>query len=120
MSEAVKLTLRSVTGQDLDARIWLPEGEPIGVLQLVHGMAEHIDRYDATAKALNKAGFIVTGHTHLGHGEKAPILGYFGDTRGWQNLIDEVHELRKEIRSKYPGLPWFILGHSMGSFVVRC
>lgn len=120
MSEAIKLNMKSVTGQELDVRLWLPEGKPAGILQLVHGMAEHIDRYDATAKELNKAGLIVTGHTHLGHGEKAPVPGYFGEKNGWQNLLDDIHRLREETQEKYPGLPYIILGHSMGSFLVRC
>lgn len=120
MSEAVKLVLKSVTGQNLDARIWLPACQPIAVLQLVHGMAEHIDRYDATAKALNEYGVIVTGHTHLGHGTKTPVPGYFGEKGGWQNLLEDIHRLREKTQSQYPNLPYILLGHSMGSFLVRC
>lgn len=111
---------RSVTGQKLDRRLWKGEGTPKAVLQLVHGMAEHIDRYDAPARALAEAGFVVVGHTHLGHGGKADTLGHFGKEHGWQNLIDDVHSLRIATQSYYPGVPYFILGHSMGSFVTRC
>ncbi len=114
------LPLTSTTGQALDARLWLPEGEIRAVVQLVHGMAEHIDRYDAPARALAEAGFAVVGHTHLGHGPKAVIQGHFADADGWQRLIDDVHRLRLTAQERFPGLPYFILGHSMGSFVTRC
>ena len=56
MIEMQKGIFRSVTGQKLDRRLWLPEGEPKAVVQLVHGMAEHIDRYDAPARALTAGG----------------------------------------------------------------
>ena len=87
MAEAIRGNFRSVTGQELDKRLWLPEGAPKGIVQFVHGMAEHIDRYDAPAKALNQAGFIVVGHTHLGHGQNAVVKGYFAENDGWDALI---------------------------------
>ena len=116
---AVYETFRSVTGQELEKALWPAEGVPKGVVQFVHGMAEHISRYDAAAQALNAAGYTVVGHTHLGHGEKAPLLGYFAGKNGWDALIEDVHALRLETRKAYPGMPYFLLGHSMGSFVVR-
>ena len=119
MIEMQKGVFRSVTGQKLDRRLWLPEGEPRAVVQFVHGMAEHIDRYDAAARALASAGFAVTGHSHLGHGPKAEIKGFFADKNGWQCLIDDVHTLRTQTQAYFPGKPYFLLGHSMGSFVVR-
>ena len=114
-----RFTFPSVTGQPLDARLWLPEGAPVAVVQLVHGMAEHIDRYDRPARALCAAGFAVVGHTHLGHGPAAPVKGYFGD-HGWDNLIADVHTLRGLTAERFPGVPYVILGHSMGSFITRC
>ncbi len=113
-------TFPSVTGQQLQARRWIPEGNIRGIVQLVHGMAEHIDRYDGVSQALTAAGFLVTGHNHLGHGEGTPLRGHFADENGWQALIDDVHTLRGLTEKSYPGLPCFLLGHSMGSFVVRC
>ena len=62
MAETIRGNFRSVTGQELEKRLWPAEGQPKAVVQFVHGMAEHIDRYDAPAKALNQAGFIVVGH----------------------------------------------------------
>lgn len=119
MSAAIQATFPSVAGQQLEKRLWLPEGEPKAILQLVHGMAEYIDRYDETAKQMNEAGFLVVGHTHLGHGPGAQQLGHFSKKNGWDALIDDTHALRKETAAAYPNLPYFLLGHSMGSFVVR-
>lgn len=114
---AVYGTFASATGQTLERVLWPTEGTPRGVVQLVHGMAEHISRYDAAAQALNAAGYAVVGHTHPGHGEKAPLLGYWEN--GWDALIEDVHALRLETQKEYAGAPYFLLGHSMGSFVVR-
>lgn len=111
----------SVTGKPIAWRLWTPDnGKVRGLVQFVHGMAEHIDRYDGAAKALTDAGYAVIGHTHLGHGEVADILGYFGEKNGWQNLIDDVHAIRKKGQKLYPDVPYYLLGHSMGSFIVRC
>lgn len=64
-----------------------------------------------------RPGYAVVGHTHPGHGEKAPLLGYWEN--GWDALIEDVHALRLETQKEYAGAPYFLLGHSMGSFVVR-
>ena len=120
MAACGKFTFSSTAGPALEARLWQPEGEPRAVVQLVHGMAEHIDRYDPVARQLNRAGLAVVGHTHLGHGPRAQRQGYFADHDGWQHLIDDVHRLRGIAREQFPGLPYLLLGHSMGSFVTRC
>ncbi len=114
------LSFQSVQGQLLQGRKWIPDGSPRGIVQLVHGMAEHIDRYDQAASFLNSRGFLVVGHNHLGHGDGAPLPGYFGDRDGWRALVEDVHTLREKVQAEHPGLPYFLLGHSMGSFVVRC
>ncbi|MGN1020940.1 MAG: alpha/beta fold hydrolase [Aristaeellaceae bacterium] len=120
MAACGKFTFSSTAGPALDARLWRPEGSPRAVVQLVHGMAEHIDRYDPVARRLNRAGLAVVGHTHLGHGPRAQRQGYFADHDGWQHLIDDVHRLRGIAQEQFPGLPYLLLGHSMGSFVTRC
>lgn len=119
MGDWEKIELTSVTGAALDARLWRPEGGPVGVVQLVHGMSEHIARYDEAARALCAAGYAVVGHTHLGHGEQAQRLGYFAEDGGWDALVGDVHRLRQQTQALFPGKPYFMLGHSMGSFVVR-
>ncbi len=117
--EAILGVLTSVTGAPMEKREWHPQGAPRAVVQIVHGMAEHIARYDAFARRLNEAGFLVVGHTYLGHGEQAETLGWFADRDGWDALVEDVHALRRETQKAYPKIPYFLLGHSMGSFVVR-
>jgi alpha-beta hydrolase superfamily lysophospholipase len=116
---AVSGVLTSVTGARLERREWRPQGAPRAVVQIVHGMAEHIARYDALAQRLNEAGFLVVGHTHLGHGDQAETLGWFASHGGWDALVEDVHILRGETQRAYPDTPYFLLGHSMGSFIVR-
>lgn len=99
---------------------WVPAGEPRAVLQLVHGMCEHIARYDEFGRYLASRGVLVVGHSHLGHGLTAKNedeLGWFGEPDGNQYLIGDIHRLREQ--SRRPGIPYFILGHSMGSFLTR-
>lgn len=107
---------------DLYGRIDLPECfPPKGILQVVHGMIDHIDRYEDFMKLAAAAGYIVCGHDHLGHGKTAlpGDLGYIADENGWQFLLEDTVAFGKEIRSRYPGLPHFLIGHSMGSLVSR-
>ena len=81
---------------------------------------KHVIISIAPATYLAGQGFLVVGHTHLGHGPKATVKGYFAPENGWQRLIDDVHVLRQRTQAEHPGLPYFLLGHSMGSFVTRC
>ena len=101
---------------------WLPEGEPVGVYQIAHGVAEYALRYEPFAEFLNSKGFVVVANDHIGHGlsvaEGAAAL-YFGEKDGWTHVVDDMFELRKRTGQKYPGLPYFLMGHSMGSFLTR-
>ena len=109
-----------VTGIHADE--WIPEGEVKAVLQICHGMTEYINRYDEFACFLNGYGIYVTGHDHLGHGESVQgkdDYGYFHVKKGNQYVIGDIHKLRGITMRKYPEVPYFILGHSMGSFLVR-
>ena len=112
-------TYLSSTGKTRKATLWGEVANPRGIVQLVHGMAEHIDRYEDTAKFLNGQGFVVVGHNHPGHGADASIPGYFADKNGWDALLWDIHVIREEMQRCYPGLPYFLLGHSMGSFAAR-
>lgn len=106
------------------ARTWLSNANaPKAVVQLVHGMAEHIDRYDEFARFLAARGFAVCGHDHLGHGKSVTddeLLGHMPMKHGKDILIEDVHALNNIISKRYAELPYFIFGHSMGSFVTRC
>jgi len=102
------------------AREWVPEGTPRGVVQIVHGVAEHIGRYDPAARFLASRGYLVCGEDHLGHGLTAGgKFGYFGPKNGWDLVARDVRRLRELAGEKHPGLPFVILGHSMGSFLTR-
>lgn len=101
---------------------WQPDGEPKAVFQITHGMIEHMDRYDGLGEYLSSRGFYVVGHDHLGHGKTAAVpedLGYFADKNGDRLLLGDMHELRRITSEKYPDLPYFMLGHSMGSYFLR-
>lgn len=101
---------------------WRPEGEAVAVLQLVHGMTEHIRRYDEFARFLAAQGIAVVGHDQLGHGETAGAverLGYFAKEKGEVYLIQDIRRVHHLTEKWYPGVPNLLMGHSMGSFMVR-
>lgn len=101
---------------------WLPEDEPKGVLQICHGMVEYIERYHEFAEYLCRHGYYVTGHDHLGHGKSVKDeteYGYFPKKNGNRCVIGDNHQLRMITSKKYPGVPYLMLGHSMGSFLLR-
>lgn len=107
---------------NLNVIIWETEKEPIGVLQIVHGMAEYIDRYDNFAKYMTEHGFNVIGHDHLGHGYSVSDehdYGFFAEENGDKIIIEDMHSVTQFAREKWEELPNFILGHSMGSFCLR-
>lgn len=101
---------------------WLPEGQPRGVVQIVHGISEYVERYDRFARFLAGQGFVVCGEDHLGHGRTGEAdgeFGYFAESQGWDKVLTDIHALRESMRADYPGLPYFLFGHSMGSFLTR-
>lgn len=101
---------------------YLPDGEIKAILQISHGMQEFIDRYDNFASFLCDHGFLVTGNDHLGHGgsiNSEDDWGFFAENDGNRALLDDLYELTKLTKKKYPNVPYFLLGHSMGSFYAR-
>lgn len=101
---------------------WIPDGEVRAVLQVAHGMIEHIERYREFASWLAGQGILVYGHDHLGHGKTAvekEDFGYFGTKGGGACVIKDIRRLTIYGKKKYPGVKHFLLGHSMGSFMVR-
>ena len=123
MARMSEFTFLSSDGQTaLSAREYLPEGDPVGIVQIVHGIAEHIARYDAFAAFLAEHGYIVVLHDQLGHGKSAPDeahLGFFSEENGWEKAVQDIRSLHDKTAAKYPGKPYFIFGHSMGSFLLR-
>lgn len=124
MTNMTEFTFLSTDGKtQLHGMRWEPEGGSVrAVLQICHGVAEHIARYDAFARYLNSLGIAVVGHDHLGHGLSLPEGGtpvYFGESNTWNTVVDDIYVLHQRIRLWYPDVPLCIMGHSMGSFLTR-
>jgi alpha-beta hydrolase superfamily lysophospholipase len=101
---------------------WKPEGEVRAVLQICHGMVEYIRRYDEFAQFLCGEGYYVVGNDHLGHGKSIQAkseYGFFNEKYGNACVLGDMHTLRQRTEKKYPGVPYFMLGHSMGSSLLR-
>lgn len=114
----------SVSGlADIHAAAYLPDnGEIKAVLQVAHGMAEHLERYEKFAAALCDLGIALYINDHLGHGQSvasAAELGYFGTEDGWKSFVEDCHKLSLIAKEENPGKPLIFFGHSMGSFVAR-
>ncbi len=111
-------------GATLNVLLCLPEGRPQAVLQMTHGMVEYIGRYEQLACWLADRGVAAVGHDHLGHGGSVVSreeYGYFGRPDGNRLLLDDIHRVTRWAKAlpELEGLPWFLLGHSMGSFYAR-
>ena len=124
MTNMTEFTFLSTDGKtQLHGMRWEPEGGSVrAALQICHGVAEHIARYDAFARYLNDLGIAVVGHDHLGHGLSLPEGGtpvYFGEGNTWNTVVDDIYVLHQRIRLWYPDVPLCIMGHSMGSFLTR-
>ncbi len=120
--EKQELTLKSnFDGLTLGVSVRIPE-HPAGILQLVHGMAEHRERYHDFMDYCAEQGLVVVIHDHRGHGASVASeedYGYFGEN-GIEGIIQDAHQVTEYTRSRFPGLPLTLFGHSMGSLVVRC
>ena len=101
---------------------WTPGPHPRGVVQIAHGVSEYGRRYEPFARFLCERGFAVVAQDHLGHGlsvaEGQPRI-YFGPERGWDHVVDDLAALRERTASVFSGVPYFLFGHSMGSFLTR-
>ncbi len=116
-------TYKDKNGAEIFVRKWSPENfKTKATLQIIHGMAEHSGRYNEFAEFLTEEGFVVYANDHKGHGEtgkNSNSLGYFAPQNGWLQVLDDVFELSKIIKSENPDKKHFMLGHSMGSFILR-
>ena len=102
--------------------IYIPQGEAKGIFHLVHGMREHIGRYDGFMSTLAENGYIVAGYDNLGHGASVnndSELGFIAEKKGYNLLAEDVYNFGKKLRKNNKGLPFILMGHSMGSFIVR-
>ena len=121
--QMIDLHYRSKDGiTDIYTCMWLPEGKPRGIIQVIHGMIEHIGRYQYFAEALCDQGYIVVGHDQLGHGRSVLSrndYGFFSKNDPSDTLIRDIHQLRVNMQKRYPDLPYIMVGHSMGSYLLR-
>ncbi|MEA4955639.1 MAG: alpha/beta fold hydrolase, partial [Pseudoflavonifractor sp.] len=103
------------------AVLWPADGEARAVVQIVHGISEYVERYAPFAAFLNAHGYAVAGHDHLGHGRTAEEKEYgrFPERDGWHTVNRDVRRMRELVGERHPGVPYFLLGHSMGSFQAR-
>lgn len=107
---------------DIAAYKWLPDGEPRAVVQIVHGMAEHMERYTKLAEYLTALGYAVYGEDHAGHGASINgkgIKGYFAPEDGWTKVVTDTMKLHEMAKADFPGAKFVLYGHSMGSFLAR-
>ena len=119
-----EFTFRSVSGlADIHCASYMPEqGEVKAVLQIAHGMAEHLERYEKFASVLCDNGFAVYINDHLGHGQSISSeseLGYFGKKDGWKHFVEDCRKLTLIAKDENKNKPFIFFGHSMGSFVAR-
>ncbi len=100
---------------------WVPEGTPLCIIQIVHGMSEYIERYEEFASFLTEKNILVVGEDHLGHGKSMGNNppGYFCKEQPHTVLVENVHKLKDMIKEEYPDIPYVVFGHSMGSFITR-
>ena len=106
----------------IHATIWIPTIPIRGIVQISHGMIESMFKYEDFARILNQEGYIVCGEDHLGHGKSAidkQHLGYIAEKHPEDVLLEDAHTLTKIMKKEYPGLPIFMFGFSMGSFITR-
>ncbi len=123
MPEFKEFTFPSSTGNNtVYARKCIPDGVPRGIVQIAHGISEHIGRYEEFMEFLASNGFIAVGNDHLGHGKTVTDpadKGFFSEKDGWTHAVDDMDKLHDIMCEEYPGLPYINFGHSMGSFLTR-
>lgn len=114
---------QSSTGRtSIHALKCVPDSKPRAVVQIAHGIAEHIDRYRPFMEFLADNGFVVAGNDHLGHGKSIRVpeeQGFFAEKDGWWRVVDDMDKLHDIMSNEYPELPYVLFGHSMGSFLMR-
>jgi alpha-beta hydrolase superfamily lysophospholipase len=121
---AVSFTFKSSDGKEIFAMKWSPEDQqkPKAAVQIAHGYAEHIGRYDVFARKLAEAGIVVYGNDHRGHGKTSGNIGEaicFADEAGFDKVVADMRALTEIIQTENPDIPLFLFGHSMGSMLTR-
>lgn len=117
----IDIVLEGYNDSHITIHKWEPEVEIIAGLHILHGMAEHSLRYEAFAEYLNGFGIIVWAHDHRQHGQSVThdVAGIFDAKDTWEAIVEDVAAVQREIYKEYSQLPMYMLGHSMGSLVLR-
>lgn len=115
-----EIQFTGANGITLPGTIWYPDGNPAMVVQIAHGMTEHIGRYEKMAEYLTSSGIVVAGFDLRGHGRNPgdSQCASFGEG-GWELSIQDMHLFYLELESRFLGIPHFMLGFSLGSFLLR-
>lgn len=117
-----EVSFLSFNGRDnVQGWIYVPACEPKGIVQIIHGFGEHSRRYLHMIVKFMDAGYIVAADDHVGHGKTAMVNDVWGDwgDKGFHTMMEDEHTLKEIVCEKYPNLPYFLFGHSMGSFITR-
>lgn len=117
--QSSEFTLTTADGIDVFVHRWLPDGDTKAVVQISHGLAEHGARYARFAQRLTDHGYAVYAGDHRGHGKTSGTRGGFAERDGWSIVVSDLLLVTERAKSEQPGLPVFLLGHSMGSFLAR-
>ena len=116
-------TFKSSTGRNnIHVKKCLPDAPARAVVQIAHGIAEHVERYADFMQFLAENGFAVYANDHLGHGKSVLIgseKGFFAEKDGWNRVVDDMVLLHDIAAAENPGIPYVMFGHSMGSFLTR-
>ena len=116
-------TLKSSNGTStISGIVYHPTNEAKALIQISHGMVEHIGRYDDFMSFLAKEGYAVCGHDHIGHGKSVgadETFGFFKEENGDQALVEDIYNFGQLVRKDFPTIPHILIGHSMGSFIAR-
>lgn len=115
-----EITYPSCGKGEIHACRWEPDGKVKGVVQILHGIAEHAERYQDFATYLNSLGYLVVADDHMGHGQsggKDCVQGYFNG--GWFAAVEDCYQLMGQTKAEFPDVPYILFGHSMGSFMAR-
>ncbi len=119
--QSTTTTVTASDGTPLHTQRWLPDGPPKAVVQIAHGLGEHSARYARLAQVLTDDGYAVYATDHRGHGRTAAEAdhGFFADKGGWELVVGDLRSVTRIAKEEHPGLPVFLLGHSMGSYLAR-
>ncbi len=119
--QSTTMTVTAHDGTSLFTHRWLPDGDTRAAVVVVHGIADHSARFAGLAEALTAAGYAVYAHDQRGHGRTASDAerAIFAEEGGWESVVDDVRAVCEAAHAEQGDRPVFLLGHSMGSTIVR-